>query len=171
MNTFFGVRPMRKIAVIMAFSIIFAAEAVPSEGRPPVCDSTGRGQAAQTAQAQVPPAASYSVSSAISKIKIDGLLDDEAWKNATVVKLPFEWSPGENTPSPVETDCLVAYDRDNFYIAFRCLDPEPARIRAHLMDRDATDTLIQDDHVSILVDSFNPRRAEFWVLKQPRPVH
>jgi len=31
-------------------------------------------------------------------IKIDGVLDEDAWKTAAVVPLPFEWAPGDNTP-------------------------------------------------------------------------
>jgi len=93
------------------------------------------------------PAENYAISPVSSKIKVDGLLDEDAWAKATVIKLPYEWTPGDNIPSPVETECLVTFDRDGFYLAFRCFDPKPGEIRAHLMDRDATDTLIQDDHI------------------------
>src|SRR4030042_3243322 len=89
------------------------------------------------------PAENYAISAAFSKIKIDGLLDEDAWAKGTVIKLPYEWTPGDNIPSPVETECLVTFDRDGFYFAFRCFDPQPGEMRAHLMDRDATDTLIQ----------------------------
>src|SRR4030042_2931368 len=107
------------------------------------------------------PAENYAISAASSKIKIDGLLDEDAWAKATVIKLPYEWTPGDNIPSPVETECLVTFDRDGFYVAFRCFDPQPGEMRAHLMDRDATDTLIQADHITIIIDPFNDERRGF----------
>jgi hypothetical protein len=116
------------------------------------------------------PAENYVISPAASKIKVDGLLDEEAWQKATVIKLPYEWTPGDNAPAPVETECLVTFDRAGFYIAFRCFDPTPGEIRAHLMDRDATDTLIQDDHINVIIDSFNDERRGFQFRVNPLGV-
>jgi hypothetical protein len=118
----------------------------------------------------VPPVEHYTISPAASKIKVDGFLDEEAWGRATALKLPYEWMPGDNSPAPVETECLVTFDRENFYIAFRCHDPEPQKIRAHLMDRDATDTLIQDDHISVIIDAFNDERRGFQFRVNPLGV-
>jgi Domain of unknown function (DUF5916)/Carbohydrate family 9 binding domain-like len=112
----------------------------------------------------------YVVKPAFSKVKVDGLLDEAAWQKATVIKLPYEWTPGDNTPAPVDTDCLVTFDRDSLYIGFRCFDPKPEEIRAHLMDRDATDTLIQDDHIIIIIDSFNDERRGFQFRVNPLGV-
>jgi hypothetical protein len=117
-----------------------------------------------------PAAASFALSAAPSNVKIDGVLDEEAWQKAAVMKLLYEWTPGDNVPPPVDTDCLVTYDRDKFYIAFRCFDPEPKKIRAHLMDRDATDTLIQDDHISVIIDPFNDERRGFQFRVNPLGV-
>src|SRR4030042_4243843 len=86
------------------------------------------------------PAENYAISAASSKIKIDGLLDEDAWAKATVIKLPYEWTPGDNIPSPVETECLVTFDRDGFYLAFRCLAPKPGEICAPLMTGGPTHT-------------------------------
>jgi len=109
----------------------------------------------------------YVVKAATSEIKIDGLLDEQAWSKATLIKLPYEWRPGDNIPAPVDTDCLVTFDKNFLYIGFRCYDPNPSQIRAHLMDRDATDTLIQDDHVVILIDPFNDERRGFQFRANP----
>ena len=84
--------------------------------------------------------------------------------------MPFEWQPGDNIPAPVDTDCRVTYDLHNLYIGFRCFDPEPKKIRAHLMDRDDTDTLILDDHVSFMIDSFNDERRAFQFRVNPMGV-
>ena len=126
------------------------------------------------AQDQPKPAriesARFEVPRASAPIKIDGVLDEEAWAAAPRIPLPFEWQPGDNVPAPVETECLVTYDLHNLYVAFRCFDPDPKKIRAHLMDRDDTDTLILDDHVSFMVDPFNDERRGFQFRVNPMSV-
>jgi|GEM_PF-32996 len=112
----------------------------------------------------------FQVSTASSKIKIDGLLNEEAWQTATVIPLIYEWTPGDNIEPPVKTDCLITYDHNNLYVSFRCYDPEPRKIRAHLMDRDDTDRLILDDHISFMVDSFNDERRGFQFRVNPLGV-
>ena len=121
-------------------------------------------------QKERPQAENYTVTAATSVIKVDGVLDEKAWEDAVVIKLPFEWLPGDNIPAPVDTDCLVTFDKDNFYVGLRCYDPEPSKIRAHLMDRDAMDTFIQDDHISFMVDTFNDERRGFQFRANPLGV-
>ena len=70
----------------------------------------------------------------------------------------------------MRTDCLVTFDRENLYIAFRASDPRPSEIRAHLMDRDSMDTFIQDDHVTILLDTFNDERRAYQFRVNPLGV-
>jgi len=129
---------------------------------------TGPALAGQTpAKPEEAGSARFDVARASVPIRIDGVLDDEAWAAAPVIRVPFEWQPGDNVPAPVETECLVTYDLNNLYVGFRCFDPEPRKIRAHLMDRDDTDTLILDDHVSFMVDAFNDERRAFQFRVNP----
>jgi len=118
----------------------------------------------------LPPASRFEIAPAVGKIKVDGVIEEEAWKNCQAIQLTTEWTPGDNTPAPVGTDCLVTYDRRNLYIAFRCHDPEPGKIRAHLMDRDAIDTFIMDDYVSFMLDTFNDERRAFQFRVNPLGV-
>lgn len=121
---------------------------------------------------QAPPAESarYNVVRAAVPIRIDGVLDEEAWAASPKIPIPYEWQPGDNVPAPVATEVLVTYDLHNLYVGFRCFDPAPKKIRAHLMDRDDTDTLILDDHVSFMVDSFNDERRGFQFRVNPLGV-
>jgi hypothetical protein len=112
----------------------------------------------------------FTVTPATSPIKVDGLLDEKAWADAVIINLPYEWLPGDNIPSPVDTDCLVTFDKRYFYVGFRCYDEEPKKIRAHLMDRDSIDTFIQDDHVAIILDTFNDERRGFQFRVNPLGV-
>ena len=122
------------------------------------------------------PAASLAQSSSLrhlevrraaSPVKVDGRLDEPAWGSALVFDVPYEWQPGDNVTPPVKTDFLVAYDDDNLYVAWKAYDPRPAEIRAHLMDRDAIDTFIQDDHVLLMIDPFNDERRGFQFRINP----
>jgi hypothetical protein len=151
------------IAVLAAVSFVAvnAATALAQNPQP---------QAPPAPQARVFPKVIFSVTRAASDIKVDGVLDEAAWKTATIVPLPYEWAPGDKVPPPVETDCLVTYDAKNLYVAFRAHDPEPKAIRAHLMDRDDTDTLIQDDHIGLMIDTFNDERRAFQFRVNPLGV-
>ena len=127
-------------------------------------------QAPQATARIVPPIATFAISRAASEIKVDGVLDEDAWAKATVVPLSYEWAPGDGTTPPVKTECLVTFDRTSLYIAFRAHDPEPQKIRAHLMDRDDTDTLILDDHIGVMIDTFNDERRAFQFRVNPLGV-
>jgi hypothetical protein len=137
---------IRALASFLVAWSAFAAPALAQQSAAPV--------------APVPPA-KFQVTRATSTIKIDGVLDEDAWKQAAMVPLPFEWAPGDNTPPPVSTECLVTFDATALYLACRAADPDPSAIRAHLMDRDAIDTFIQDDHIGFMIDTFNDKRRAF----------
>jgi hypothetical protein len=116
------------------------------------------------------PQSPYRVSQATSDIRIDGVLDEPAWRDALVVTLDYEWFPGDGVSPPVETEALITHDARNLYVAFRCRDPEPSRIRAHLMDRDQVTTFVQDDHVLFMIDTFNDERRGFQFRVNPLGV-
>jgi hypothetical protein len=122
--------------------------------------------AAETA----PVAPSFTVGRASSPVAIDGVLDEPAWASATAIPVAFEWFPGDNAAPPVSTEALVAYDDRHVYVGFRCHDPRPQEIRAHLMDRDSIDTFVQDDHVTLLLDPFNDQRRAFQFRVNPLGV-
>ena len=112
----------------------------------------------------------FDVSRAASKITIDGELDEQAWTEATVIDLPYEWFPTDNERPPVRTDCLVTYTDDYLYVAFKAFDPDPSQIRAHLMDRDDIVSYVQDDHVGVNIDTFNDERQALQFRVNPMGV-
>ncbi|MBP1605431.1 MAG: hypothetical protein H6Q08_805, partial [Acidobacteria bacterium] len=149
-------RPLLRPAAVALFAAAFAASA--GAQAPPPHERT-----------PVPPA-TFQVSRASSTIEVDGVLDEPAWASATVIPILYEWTPGDNVDPPVKTDCLVTFDERNLYVAFRAHDPEPARIRAHLMDRDSIDTFVQDDHVGVMIDTFNDERRAYQFRVNPLGV-
>ncbi len=100
-------------------------------------------------------------------IKIDGIVDEEAWRGALSIALDVETEPAENLPPPVATQCLITYNRGTLYVAFRAHDPAPAEIRARLADRD---TISSDDFVGVVLDTFNDERRAFGFFVNPLGV-
>ena len=98
---------------------------------------------------------------------VDGELTEPAWASATAIPLRYEWQPGDNVPAAVETICLVTFDAENLYVAFRAADPDPDSIRAHFADRDVP---FLDDTVGFMIDTFNDSRRAFQFRINPRGV-
>ena len=65
-----------------------------------------------------------------SGIVVDGDLSDPGWKGAAVVATFFETVFGDNRAPSVTTGEWLAYDDRYLYIAVRCNDPDPRKIRA-----------------------------------------
>jgi hypothetical protein len=114
-----------------------------------------------------PEAPHHSVPLATSPIAVDGLLDESAWSTALELELNYEVQPGENIEPPVRTVCLVTYDADTIFFAFRAYDPDPGDIRARLSDRDRA---WDDDWVGIVLDTFNDQRRAYELLSNPLGV-
>jgi len=104
----------------------------------------------------------YVVPQTDCEMSVDAVLDETAWDHALVLSLPYEVQPGENVASPVETEVLLTYDCDNLYAAFRCYDPEPSSVVAHISDRDRIPN--SDDWVALILDTFNDERRSLDVL-------
>ena len=109
----------------------------------------------------------YEVPRTSEEIKIDAVLSEAAWLQAAQVPLKYETRPGENTPAPVETTCLVTYDDSRVYVAFIAYDDNPEEIRARLTDRDRA---FNDDFVGVVLDTFNDERRGFEFFVNPLGV-
>ncbi len=100
-------------------------------------------------------------------IKIDGVLDDAAWRDAVLIDLGVETRPGENIPARVQTTAFLVEDGENLYIGFKAHDPDPSAIRAYLRDRDSA---YDDDFVGLVVDTYNDGRRAFEFFANPLGV-
>jgi hypothetical protein len=167
---------LRSIAFSLATVATMATLAVAAAVLSPLSAAAAAAAAAQDNPAgpklgsRFPPPRHFEIHRAASAIAVDGDLSEEAWASATTWDVPYEWNPGDNVPSPVPTDFLITYDEQNVYAAWRCHDPNPKAIRAHLMDRDDTDTLVQDDHVVLLLDPFGDGRRAVQFRVNPLGV-
>jgi len=100
-------------------------------------------------------------------IRIDGVLDDDAWQDALQIDIDVETKPGENIPARVKTIAYLIEDGDNLYVAFDAQDPDPTSIRAYLRDRDAA---YDDDFVGIVLDTYGDARRAFEFFANPLGV-
>lgn len=125
---------------------------------------------AQQPKKELPSTPSFNIQKTTGEIKIDGALDEPAWSNLPVIPIAYEWQPGDNVPPPVKTDCYITFNDKYLYIGIRAYDPEPQKIRAHLMDRDSINTFVQDDHVGVMIDPFDDQRRAFQLRMNPLGV-
>jgi hypothetical protein len=121
----------------------------------------------EAAPAERPPKPSYRIPRISTPIKIDGVLDDPAWREALAIDVNNEFDPGRNVPAPVTTIAYLAYDDDNLYAGFRANAPDPEAIRAHLTDRDDA---FSDDFVGLILDTFNDERRGYELFVNPLGV-
>ncbi|HEY7409721.1 MAG TPA: DUF5916 domain-containing protein [Vicinamibacteria bacterium] len=132
--------------------------------------AAARAAAQEAAATPAPPAPPppLSVQRAAGPITVDGLLDDPGWQGAAAIDRFYETQPGDNLEPPVGTVAWVAYDEGYFYIAVKCLDPDPGRIRAPFVERD--NVLGTDDNVAIFLDTRNDRRSAVELRVNPRGI-
>ncbi|MFN2498616.1 MAG: carbohydrate binding family 9 domain-containing protein [Pyrinomonadaceae bacterium] len=97
---------------------------------------------------------------------IDGRVDEEVWRHATVLKDFYQIQPGDNIPPSKPTEVLLGYDSSNLYLAFIAHD-DPGKVRATVSKRDA---IFDDDFVGIILDTFNDQRRAYEVFFNPLGV-
>ncbi|MFC1650523.1 DUF5916 domain-containing protein [Candidatus Latescibacterota bacterium] len=106
----------------------------------------------------------YRVPMINTPVKVDAVLDEPVWEEAVRIDANIEVRPGNNIPSPVKTEALLAYDMENIYVAIIAYDPDPSKIRATIKDRDQ---LNGDDWVLILFDTFNDQQRTYAFFCNP----
>src|ERR1700755_1832243 len=77
---------------------------------------------AQTLRPNLAPIPTYEVHRAKIAPRIDGKLDDAAWKAATPVTFIFPWP--DQTGKKQKTTARLTWDNDNLYVAYECEDSD-----------------------------------------------
>jgi hypothetical protein len=99
---------------------------------------------------------------------IDGVLDDPAW--ATPALDLSEWmtyNPVRGQKLTQNTEVRLTYDDIGLYIAFHCVDPEPAKVRATMGRRDQ---LWSDDWVGLSLDAIGNGQQSYDLFVNPLGV-
>lgn len=97
---------------------------------------------------------------AAGSIRIDGVLDEPAWREAGLIADLTQQSPKPGEPTPFRTEVRFLVDGSTLYIGFICGDPDPALIAIHTMQRDAG--MAGDDTVSVVLDPFGDGRNAYF---------
>lgn len=101
-------------------------------------------------------------------VRVDGLLNDAAWREARPIGELVQREPKAGAAPSEATEVRIVYDSDAMYIGVRCVDSQPGRLRSTQMRRDAA--LIDDDNIQILLDTFHDRRNAYYFGTNPDGV-
>ena len=85
-------------------------------------------------------------------IKVDGLLTESVWQNASPIGPLTMVEPDEGVPPSMKTEIRVVTDSHSIYFGIMCYDSDPEKIVSYTMQRDAR--LRGEDHVKIVLDTF-----------------
>jgi hypothetical protein len=117
---------------------------------------------AQPAASQPPAALASRLSSAI---RVDGVLDEEAWRRARPIGGLTQREPKEGGAPSEETEVRVLFDADALYFGVTCRDRTPSAIVSSVLTRDAD--LDVDDAVTVVLDPFVDHRNGFFFRVNP----
>ncbi len=95
---------------------------------------------------------------ATGPIQVDGLLDEEAWRNAPIFDAFVESFPEEGAVPNRGTEVRVVYDDRHIYFGITCFDDQPALIQRQLGRRDSAPSA---DLVEVTIDSALNRRTAY----------
>ncbi|HLP59562.1 MAG TPA: DUF5916 domain-containing protein [Candidatus Deferrimicrobium sp.] len=101
------------------------------------------------------------------KIKIDGMLGEKTWLTTPIQKKFITTTPSYGYELPMDTMVWVAYDKENLYFAFRCLDSEPDKIKTAITKRD---NISGDDWVSVSVDAMGNGQLGYLFFVNPNGI-
>jgi hypothetical protein len=99
------------------------------------------------------------------KIRIDGALDDAAWRVIEPVGEFVQALPYPGKPPTEQTEVRLAYDEDALYIAVRCMGSPPDTLLSTTMARDGN--TYTDDNIEIVIDPFHDRRNGYYFMVNP----
>lgn len=103
------------------------------------------------------------------EIRIDGSLDEPAWRDAALLTGFSLYAPIDQRPAPDSTEVLVWYSSTAIYFGVRAFEPHggEAGVHATLADRDR---ISGDDNVEIHLDTFHDQRRAFVFIVNPLGV-
>ena len=100
--------------------------------------------------------------------RLDGVLDDEAWTGGPFVLEPWSsYNPLRGQTELLQTQVWMAFDDKAIYFAFKCLDPEPDKIRTTISRRD---NVWNDDWVGVSLDSSRAGQMAYHMFINPSGI-
>ena len=106
---------------------------------------------------QTPEKKQYKATQISTPPEIDGILNEETWKEGIWGSDFTQWQPYNGRPESQRTEFKILFDENNLYVAFKAFDTSPDSIVRRLTRKDNTD----GDMVSIIIDSYHDLRTGF----------
>lgn len=102
-------------------------------------------------------------------IEIDGELSESDWQNANPIRQFVQLEPDEGRAVSQPMEARILYDEKNIYFGFVCADSDFSKLVANEMRRDGSgrDGLRENDHIFILLDTYNDARSGFFFRVNP----
>lgn len=102
-----------------------------------------------------------------ASVTIDGKLDEPVWARAARLTEFSQYQPVDGRPAAEPTEVLVWYAPDAIYFGVRARELHGDVVRATRANRD---NITSEDHVQILLDTFDSRRLAFLFGVNPLGV-
>jgi len=99
-------------------------------------------------------------------IRIDGRLDEAAWETAGAIEHLTMIEPREGDVPAGRTRVRVLAGASALYLGIEAFDPDPTRVVAYSIARDAE--LDNEDHVKVVLDPFLDGRSGYVFAVNPR---
>lgn len=99
------------------------------------------------------------------QIRLDGHLDEEAWKKAIKTGNFIQREQLVGEPATEKTETAILYDKNNLYIGVWCYQSDPNSIRAKYMQRDFD--FEAEDNFKVIISTFNDGRNGYLFIINP----
>lgn len=116
----------------------------------------------------LPSQVHYPIARAKGSVKIDGMLDDEAWKGLPYGGAFYQTFPTDNQRAQDSTQFMITYDDQFIYVAIICYDYMPGKQVNNTLRRDFS--WILNDNISVYIDPYNDRSNGFTFQLTPDNV-
>ncbi|MGH7504846.1 MAG: DUF5916 domain-containing protein, partial [Longimicrobiales bacterium] len=100
------------------------------------------------------------------EVRVDGVLNEADWSSAALLTGFSQYQPVDGLAAEDSTEVLVWYTDHELYIGVRAFEPH-GRVVATLADRDR---IGGNDHVQLILDTFNDRRRALFFSVNPLGV-
>ena len=123
--------------------------------------------AVRLAVAQNKPGTPLPIRQASSAIQIDGILDEQAWKDAYIATNFFLKFPVDTALAPFQTEARVTFNDQFIYVSFVCYDDDkPYIVQSLKRDFDFDN----NDHVGFEIGPYNDKQNGFFFSVTPFSV-
>ncbi len=102
-----------------------------------------------------------------SRIVLDGKINESCWLRLGSVSDFFTIKPGIGNIPSEGTEFYIAYSKDYLYLAAKCFDSVPGRIKTSMANRD---NINQDDWISFELDMLNDKQINHFFRVNPNGI-